>query len=499
MTTPITGTGEVAKTGYSSIAVLGGKNTYTGATNVRQGVLLADGSLDSHVWVREDAGFGGNGTVNHMLNFENGSHYYWRFGTTEAESDTLNVTDNIYIGENVLFKPVTTVQNDNLNSFENWTVLRYGTELYGRFAGIDDSSNPFFDFTLDYDQHGSVTVSGYLRKEPRPLSDIVATSLMLAQTKMYRTAYQQITREWLSECTEHPSPVSQSRGQVRRPQRTAWMTFVGRGDDFESTYFKEKFNLQSYGVQAGLSFLSNCTQSFGLLFGREEGKLSNYSDQVKNEDYYLGLYYGQLFRSDLDIRTYIGGGWQSNDLIRTSNGYRYGSQYNGNTFNLNFEFGRRFKGRQNWSVRLLAGADVEVTRIGSSTEKSWDLEDSNEYRRYDRSELTKFITRAGIEAMKNWRRIDFHAGTQLGFNFGDTRPKTGIYYPALEGTYTKAGVVGSGAHLGRVEWGFNVGMNWFLTERRNTLFFLEYNGDVYIDRDGDTSAGGGTVGFSWRF
>ncbi|MDR1270551.1 MAG: autotransporter domain-containing protein, partial [Planctomycetaceae bacterium] len=478
---------------------------YLGNTDILEGVLLANGSLDSHVWVRELAGFGGNGTVNNVVSFIGGSHYYWRFGATESESDMLTVKDNVYIGDNVLFKPVPLLSKEYLNSFENWKVLNYWSALNGRFAGIDNSSSAFFDFELDYDQQNYVTISGYLRREPRPLSDIVATSLMLAQTKMYRTAYQQITREWLSECAEHPSHESvtqsmQSRGQAsHRSQRTAWMTFVGRGDDFESTYFKEGFNLQSYGVQAGLSFLSNCTRSFGLLFGREEGKLSNYSDQVKNEDYYLGLYYGQVFRSDLDIRTYIGGGWQNNNLIRTNNGYRYSSNYDGNTFNLNFEIGRRFKGRRNWNIRFFAGADLEVSRIGSSTERSLDWEKSNEYRRYYRSELTKFITRAGMEAMKNWRRIDFHAGSQLGWNFGDTRPTTDIYYPDLEGTGIKTNVLGGGAHLGRFEWGFNVGMNWFLSERRNSLFFLEYNGDIYLDRDGNTSAGGGTVGFSWRY
>ncbi|MDR2441757.1 MAG: autotransporter-associated beta strand repeat-containing protein, partial [Planctomycetaceae bacterium] len=505
MITPITGTGSVIKTGYDSISVLSGRNTYTGDTDIQEGVLLADGSLESHVWVRELAGFGGNGTVNNVVSFLDGSHYYWRFGATESESDMLTVKDDVYIGDNVLFKPVTTISKENLNSFENWKVLNYWSALNGRFAGVDNSSSAFFDFELDYDQQNYVTISGYIRREPRPLSDIVATSLMLAQTKMYRTAYQQITREWLSECTDHPLQESvastiQARGQAKHhPQRTAWMTFVGRGNDFESSYFNEGFNLQSYGVQAGLSFLSNCTRSFGLLFGREEGKLSNYSDQVKNEDYYLGLYYGQVFRSDLDIRTYIGGGWQNNDLIRTNNGYRYGSNYNGNTFNLNFELGRRFKARRDWNVRFFSGVDLEVSRIGGSTERSLDWEKSNEYRRYHRSELTKFIARTGMEVMKNWRRIDFHAGSQLGWNFGDTRPQTDIYYPALEGTSIKANVLSKGAHLGRFEWGFNVGMNWFLSERRNTLFFLEYNGDIYLDRDGDTSAGGGTFGFSWKF
>ncbi|MDR0706050.1 MAG: autotransporter-associated beta strand repeat-containing protein, partial [Planctomycetaceae bacterium] len=55
MITPITGTGSVVKTGYDSISVLNSRNTYTGDTNVQEGVLLVDGSLNSHVYVREFA------------------------------------------------------------------------------------------------------------------------------------------------------------------------------------------------------------------------------------------------------------------------------------------------------------------------------------------------------------------------------------------------------------------------------------------------------------
>jgi hypothetical protein len=375
--------------------------------------------------------------------------------------------------------------------------------LNGRFAGIDTSSNPFYDFELDYDQQGVLKISGSLRNEPRALSDIVSTSLMLAQTEMYRAAFQQITREWQSECPLHfhvpQRHPSQTRGQIQATTRSAWMTFVGRGDDFESTYFKENYNMQSYGVQAGLSLISNCTQNFGFLFGREEGKLSNDSDRVKNEDYYLGFYYAQKFFDEHDIRAYIGGGWQNNDLIRTSDAYRYGAGYNGNTFNINAELGRRFYGQNNWSVRLLGGVDFEVRRIGGATEKSLDWEYSNEYRQYRRSELKRLFTRAGIEANKSWRRLGFHTGTQLGWNFGDTRPQTLIYYPALEGIAARADVLGSAAHLGRLEWRLNVGMEWYLTDRRNTYFFFDYNGNVYLDRDGDTSAGTGYLGFCWRF
>ncbi|MDR0869154.1 MAG: autotransporter-associated beta strand repeat-containing protein, partial [Planctomycetaceae bacterium] len=103
--TSISGTGEVVKTGNGSIALLTGYNSYTGYTKVEQGGLLVDGMLASPVWVRELASFGGNGIVNDNVYLEDGSRYYWRYGTTEEKSDMLTV-DNLHIGENVIFKPV---------------------------------------------------------------------------------------------------------------------------------------------------------------------------------------------------------------------------------------------------------------------------------------------------------------------------------------------------------------------------------------------------------
>ncbi|MDR0870723.1 MAG: autotransporter outer membrane beta-barrel domain-containing protein, partial [Planctomycetaceae bacterium] len=380
-------------------------------------------------------------------------------------------------------------------SFAGWNVIRYKDGLFGKFTGVDTALSPYYDFSLDYDTDGYIKINGDLRNAPNELSDIVVTSLAIAQTRMYRSAYQQISREWMSECPEHP----QYRGSRGTAARTAWMNFIGRGEDFTSNYHRENYNFQSYGVQAGMSFLSNCNHSFGLLFGREEGKLNNSLDEVRNEDYYLGFYYGQVFASGLDMRAYIGGGWQDNRLTRTHHENRFKAGYDGNTYNMDIEFGRRFIGTHGWIVRPFTGADLQVSRIGGALEKSVDVPDSNEYREYKRSELTMLFLRLGLETSRSWQKIDFHAGTNLAYNIADARPFQKIYYPAAEGIMVRNWVEGGAARLGRFEWAFNLGMNWFLSERRNTLFFLDYNADVYLDRSGDTSAGTGTLGFVWRF
>jgi fibronectin-binding autotransporter adhesin len=64
----------LTKTGVGT-QILGGTNTYSGATSVQQGVLLVDGStaLGSAVTVSSGAVFGGDGTVNGNLTLNNGA------------------------------------------------------------------------------------------------------------------------------------------------------------------------------------------------------------------------------------------------------------------------------------------------------------------------------------------------------------------------------------------------------------------------------------------
>ena len=497
--------GNLLKTG-TSLAILGGTHSFTGHTYVNQGTLLLDGSTMSRTWVRNGAAFGGDGTVNNHVTMEEGSHYYWRTDGTEIGSDTLDVTGIFDIRNDVTFKPVVTVEDDELQSFENMTVISTTDGVRGTFVEAPLGLNPFYRYELDYSDPNAVKITGIVRDTPLALSDIVATSLMSAQTRMYRTAYQQIAREWLADCPHqgHGQTFGQQavRGQAVQgripgtlPQRTAWMNFIGRGEDFASTFHNGMYDFQSYGVQTGISLVSNCTQSLGIMYGREESTLAGGGDEVKGEDNYLGFYFGRVFAGGTDVKTYIGGGWQKFDLTRVADDVRYLSRFNGNTFSLNGEFGRRFIGRRNWLIRPFVGMDLSITWVGKSLENAVDAPTSIEYRGYKRSDLTQFLFRVGMETTKSWRRIDFRAGTQFRWNMTDTTPWTEIYYPAMKGQSVR----GYAADLGHCEWGINVGMNWFLTDQRNTMFYIDYDADLYFNRTGDPSTGTGTLGFVWRF
>jgi autotransporter-associated beta strand protein len=73
----------LTKTGVGT-QILGGTNTYSGATSVQQGVLLVDGSTaaGSAVTVSSNAVFGGDGTVNGNLTLANGALFAFAPGDT---------------------------------------------------------------------------------------------------------------------------------------------------------------------------------------------------------------------------------------------------------------------------------------------------------------------------------------------------------------------------------------------------------------------------------
>lgn len=498
LTTPISGPGNVIKTGPGTVSVLSGNNSYTGRTEVQQGALLLDGSITSDVYVSQNAGFGGNGIAGSNVTFESGSYYYWRFGATESDSDMLTVNGKLLIGDNVFFRPYTSLMSEEqVVNAEGWTVIQYG-DLFGKFAGVDSSTSPFYSFELDYDTYGVIKISGSKLDQPRALSDVMSMSSVMAQTKMYRTAFQQIKREWASDCPAALRQIRSNeslRGQdASTPYRTAWMNFVGRGDHFESSYHNDDYSLQSYGVQTGISLYSTCDRSFGLMFGREEAKLSNDFDKVENEDYYLGFYFARQFQRNFDFFGYVGGGWQKNDMIRRSNERMYGTDFKGNTFNFNFEIGKRFYNDRCTLFRPYFGFDVEIVRVGSAEEQTLDGLDSNEKRNYRRSDLNQVFFKVGFETMRSWRKIDLLGGINLNWNIADTTPETVIYYPFVDKSVT-----GYGSDLGRFNVGLNVGLNWYLTERRNAVFFIDYLGEIHQDRKNHFAYGTGTVGFSWRF
>ena len=497
----ITGSGGLLKTGDATLTLIGTNNTYTGNTVVSEGVLLVDGRLqNSAVEVQNGAALGGTGRIDRSVTFQDGSFYRWDFNRTEADSPYLSISGNVTL-QNTYFQPVTAGDTATYPSdMEGWTVLKYGGKLLGdgRFF-IDDSYCPFIDVSLNYDSVGVVKLVAQNRHEPRPLSDVMATSLMMAQRKLNRRPFEQIDNElrhgrYIGLESIRPwnrRPTGETRGQSGGVSRNLWGSLVGHTSNFAGTYYtNDQWRLNSFGVQTGYSFLSTNWITLGVTAGAELPQLKNAQDKVDGSDGHIGLYYGQRIFRMLELKGFIGGGLQSYKLYRHDAKYLYRADFHGDSFQTNVELARPVL-LGDWMLRPYLGFDLEYASQAGAVES----EASAEFRSYSGTSLTQLFLRCGLDFEKRLERGDFLFGIEYANMIGgQSVPSVYVYYP-----FAKKGVVSRGAELGHNVVSLRLGGNRYINQARTRALFVDYSADIFCDRAGGASQHNFAVGFTSRF
>ncbi|MDR2116328.1 MAG: autotransporter domain-containing protein, partial [Planctomycetaceae bacterium] len=508
----ISGNGGLEKTG-DGILTLTGKNTFLGTTFVRNGGLNIEGSVQSDVRVQAFAAVSGSGNIiginetndgdennkhdkfhtNGDLFIARDGYFDWYFSPNQADSAPLNVNGSVFLAEGAVFRPRTDSTNFT-NQITGWTVLKYNKTLGGEFLAIDDTFNAFYNFELDYSVQGEIRVNGELLSHPRAMGDVITTGLSIANRKLYRNAFVELLRETVYRKTAMPSVNGSVRGQSVQPKRSVWFTPTARANRFASTFVGGMYDFEAYGMQAGSTFWSNNNSSLGLLIGYERGSLRNRLDWIRSHDYQIGLYYGHIFRSGSEFRSFIGGGFQTFTASRNDTAETYMTKYDGSSFEINTEFGKLFAGQNGTLFRPYLAFDIEYSGQSSAQEN----EIGNAFRHYGRADLSQFFVRFGADVEKRWQYVDLNGGASFtGLLFGQTRAQAPIFYPTRD-----AGTTSYGARLGRSSVTLKTGLNWHLNRQRTSTIFLDYFADIYLDRTGkiaDTMQHSGNLGILVRF
>jgi len=495
----IIGNGGLVKTGDATLR-LTGNGTYTGDTIVRNGVLAVDGSILSKVEVESGAVLTGSGTVGRSVNFQDGSIYRWDFNRLEVDSPSLHIAGDVFL-KNTYFQPVTAGDSSTYPlNVDGWTVLTYDGRLLGDGSFlIDDSLCPFIDIALDYDSNGQVKLVAHNRYDPRPLSDVMATSLMMAQRKMNRRAFEQVDNElrhgrylgltpiqpWNRQTSET------ARGQAKSVSKNLWGGLVGRTENLASTYYtQDQWRINSFGVQAGYSFVSTNWVSLGVTAGAEFPQLKNGSDKIDGSDSYLGLYYGQRLFGMWELKGFLGGGLQSYKLYRRDAKYLYRTDFHGDSFETNIELARPFL-FGNWMLRPYIGLDMEYASQAGAVES----EASAEFRSYSGTSLTQTFLKLGMDFEKRLEYGDFLFGVGYANMIGgQSVPSVDIYYP-----FAKKGVTSHGAELGHNVVSLHFGGNLYLNPIKMKALFLDYTAEIFCDRAKGAGQHNFAVGFTSRF
>ena len=496
-------TGGLIKTG-GGILTLTAANTYGGDTSVRAGTVKLDGSVAGDVRVSSGGAIGGGGTIagtiasdgtlvsGGNLFINNGGAFEWFFGPTQAVSPALNVAGSVTLLDGAVFRPRTAnTAFDFKQPIIGWTVMTYGGTLSGQFAEIDDRYSPFFDFELDYSLPGAIRVSGNLLSNPKTLSDSVTTSLVMANRKVYRQAFAQLNRE--GNYNFQSARGDNIRGQNSyQPTHSAWFTPTIRANRYASTFHtSDPYWFESYGMQAGSTVWSNRTTALGVTLGYERGLLHNHADSVRAHDYFFGIYHGQLFSDNYEVRSYLGTGFQDFTSFRSDGWHNYVAKYKGGSVEGNIELSRHYTDCGRYLLRPFVGLDFEYAHIETGNEN----EVGNEFRQYPRSSLTQFFAKTGVEVERRGAKVDVHGGATLrGLLIGPVRPHGNVFYPTRG-----AGSEQIGSKIGSSGVTMNVGFNWYLDQRRSAAFFLDYYADIFFDNDGNGAMHTGNLGVTWRF
>jgi hypothetical protein len=287
--------------------------------------------------------------------------------------------------------------------------------------------------------------------------------------------------------------------------RSAWVNYIGRSNSYRSSYSNigienGDWEIGTDGVQVGLDLFKTSKAQLGLLFGYEGSKATLRSDRLDADDVYFGVYAARVFSNGADFRAVYNYGSQDYKLNRLDPGlgfdwHSHNSAFDGNTHEVNLEFGKRFFANRRWSYRPVIGFDLLVN--------NWDAaqEDGNLSTAiaYGDADYTQAFLRIGSDLKFVKGGFVFNSGLYYSYDLNDNDLETKVF--ARDGSklgYNKD-ITSTlyGSKLGRSVLTFNVGGSLALSSK--TSVFGGFTGDNSFDRDGDKFQSNGYVGLQYQW
>jgi predicted outer membrane repeat protein len=277
--------------------------------------------------------------------------------------------------------------------------------------------------------------------------------------------------------------------------RSAWVNYVGRNNQYQSSYNGREFwNTTSNGVQVGVDLYRTCKNQFGVLFGYEKSDSDMRTNSIDADDVYFGFYAAHVFRNGADARIVANFGWQNYDAIRTNydNTNRYASSFDGNTTELNLELGKRFHRSSSLSFRPVAAIDLYINDVDGSQERITHNTGTPVAvaLKYNGLSYTQAFLRIGSDFKLEGKRLTLNGGLYYAYDVNDNKLKSTV--SSVANTYNLYG-----SDLGRQVVTFNVGGSLKLGNSFDV--FGGFTGNAYVDRDGTPFQSTGYVGGAVRW
>lgn len=269
----------------------------------------------------------------------------------------------------------------------------------------------------------------------------------------------------------------------------AWVNYVGRksaaGSSYDA-YGGQLLETISNGIQFGFDLATGFGSHLGFMFGYEDARSEIANDYIRGDDYYVGAYGAKLFSYGFDIRGMFGFGHQRYQISRYDFvlGRDFVVKPDGNTFELNVEFGRRFQTWHNSAIRPFIAVDYLANSIRDANEGTGGF-------RYDNLSLEQLFIRLGTDVQWHFGLLCFDAGIafsqQLLDDYAEATVSQGPISTALRTS-----------RYGNSVFTFNVGANYAFNNFRSCSMYINYVGEVFVGGECE-SINSLQTGIQWKF
>ena len=317
--------------------------------------------------------------------------------------------------------------------------------------------------------------------------------------------------------TQFAPPMGQTRGQSPFHRTgSVWGAYLhsnfSMGDD-DNSY---KYTFYRNGAVVGNEWNLTPSSVLGAAFTFNQGELKSFADRVDSTDYTFGLYFVAAPFEQFELKSYLGGGYQTYKMdryIRNNDvfiGYHpgnaaygangifgidehYNAETRGHSFDWAIEFARPFTMNPNFVIRPAAGFEYQAIQQNAysdrksmgSTQTSWSNNGTNMAEAHLAQGATSGTFGMDYKKMTFARSlVRFGVNTESYFARGGWRFRgyyvhrlTGDRYPISEQSFTSGSKVFEvrGGELGTSYCQVGSGLHFWLNRDRTATLFM--NGD----------------------
>ncbi len=295
--------------------------------------------------------------------------------------------------------------------------------------------------------------------------ELAADAQMMALWKPWKHVYDR-----MYDVNEHYSRGYLGQCGTKRSNRELWGSGYYRSENVDSDGNAVGYDGQRGGVMVGVDTKLSSYALAGLAFGYGNPRASNGIGKIEADDYTFALYSKVRLVRGLYMNSFLGYGHQEYKYRRYAAGQQK-TKYDGDSMYASVEFFRPLKLRNGLTLFPLFAVDFQKAWIDGFTETA-----PNSLLNVAKSDLDQTVLRIGLNSKYiTGDRFNLRTRLQYGVQVGgDTQGR------ALTSLMVNPGEsrMLTGVNLGRNTLNVGFGGDWYVSQKKRTRLFADYDFDL---------------------